>query len=330
MKKKVTISILSLLSIILLGGCQLVKENKKQEISYDEIVKDGKINVQKAKEAGYVSLEEKEKLGYYTVDVSGNKKVQKQALEQENDIFKNIKPIIEVNISREVKLLGIASPFPYPTINVEYVTVDEPVVSSHVSLGLEYSSYFNKGGIKDVSGGEELGSQWQSNTVGSLYGYVYEDQLEVFKEHFLKKHPEYQEDANKSSEISALRLNMFTIYPSSVYGNENIQKQKEIINNIYTQYKQNKIRTKDEWKTLFNENKLTYTLSFRCTLKEESSLPTKKMTEDIFNEMESSSYLSNFNDFRVIVRSNMQATNENGPLHSELKFIDAYPKEDKK
>jgi hypothetical protein len=330
MKKKTIISLLGLLSITLLGGCQLVKESEKKQISYDEIVKDGKIDVEKAKEAGYVSLEEKEKLGYYTLEVSSNKEVQKQAMEQENDIFKNIKPLIEENVGREVKLLGIASPFPYPTINVEYVTVDEPVVSSRVSLGLEDSSYFNKGGVKDVSGGEELGSQWQSNTIGSLYGYIYEDQLNLFKEHFLKNHPEYQEDANKSSEISALRLNMFTIYPSSVYGNENIQKQKETINNIYSLYKQNKSRTKEEWRTIFHENKLTYTLSFRCTLTEESSLPTKKMAEDIFNEMESSSYLSNFNDFRVIVRSNMQATNENGPLHSELKFIDTYPKGDKK
>jgi hypothetical protein len=77
MKKKTIISLLGLLSITLLGGCQLVKESEKKQISYDEIVKDGKIDVEKAKEAGYVSLEEKEKLGYYTLEVSSNKEVQK-------------------------------------------------------------------------------------------------------------------------------------------------------------------------------------------------------------------------------------------------------------
>lgn len=330
MKKKVIISILSLLSITLLGGCQLVKENEQKKISYKDIVKDGKIDVEKAKEAGYVSLEEKEKLGYYTVDVSKNKKVQEQALEQEEEIFKNIKPIIEKNIGRKVKLLGIASPFPYPTINVEYVTVDEPIVSSRVSLGLEDSSYFNKDGVMDVSGGEELGSQWQRNTVGSLYGYVYEDQLKEFKEDFLNNNPEYQEYTNTNSEISGLRLNMFKVYPSSVYGETENKKQKETINKIYNSYKANPNQTKDEWKIIFDENKLSYTLAFGVILKDEKTLATNKMSKEIFNTMKNASISNNFNDFLAIVNTNMQSTTKNGSLHSESESIDTYLKGDEK
>lgn len=301
--------------ILFLGGCYLSKN-----YSYEEITKGGKIDVEKAKASGYVSLEEKEKLGYYTIESSANKKVQKKALEQQNELFDHLKPQIEASLGgREVEMLGVNSPFPYEAVDVSFRSKEEPIVTDSVTIGLSDNGYFEKGAIKS-----DGPSGFMEKTVEGLYAMAYRKEIQEMKEYIKKEYPQYEaypvNMRNSAHQINEY-INISISYKTGDVDNNDLSRaeQKE----IFELYKKNKNRTDEEWKTIFeSKNHLDYLIYLDIVIKNGTTLPTELMVYELLDDMKSNLLFEKGISYGVMLNSNFQDTNNNRSLSFVNKAYD--------
>ena len=293
--------------ILFLGGCYLSKN-----YSYEEITKGGKIDVEKAKASGYVSLEEKEKLGYYTIESSANKKVQKKALEQQNELFDHLKPQIEASLGgREVEMLGVNSPFPYEAVNVSFRSKEEPIVTDSVTIGLSDNGYFEKGAIKS-----DGPSGFMEKTVEGLYAMAYRKEIQEMKEYIKKEYPQYEgyptNMRNYSYKIDELIEIRTTSRIGDIERNELSEQEKK---EIFELYKENPTRLDEEWKSIFESKiHLDYMVYAHIILKNPKTLPTKKMAFELLDDMKNNLLFDKGYSYGVFLESNLQNKINNNSL----------------
>ena len=293
--------------ILFLGGCYLSKN-----YSYEEITKGGKIDVEKAKASGYVSLEEKEKLGYYTIESSANKKVQKKALEQKNELFDHLKPQIEASLGgREVEMLGVNSPFPYEAVNVSFRSKEEPIVTDSVTIGLSDNGYFEKGAIKS-----DGPSGFMEKTVEGLYAMAYRKEIQEMKEYIKKEYPQYEEYPINMKKFGNKINDFIEISLTSRIGDierSDFSEQEKM--EIFELYKENKNRKDDEWKAIFESKiHLDYMVYAHIILKNPKTLPTKKMAFELLDDMKNNLLFDKGYSYGVFLESNLQNKINNNSL----------------
>lgn len=301
--------------ILFLGGCYLSKN-----YSYEEITKGGKIDVEKAKASGYVSLEEKEKLGYYTIESSANKKVQKKALEQKNELFDHLKPQIEASLGgREVEMLGVNSPFPYEAVNVSFRSKEEPIVTDSVTIGLSDNGYFEKGAIKS-----DGPSGFMEKTVEGLYAMAYRKEIQEMKEYIKKEYPQYEEYPINMKKFGNKINDFIEISLTSRIGDierSDFSEQEKM--GIFELYKENKNRTDDEWKAIFESKiHLDYLIYLNIVMKDKEGLPTKELAEELLDDMKSNPLFEKGYSYGVFIKSNFQSNKNNKAF---LHINEVYP-----
>lgn len=269
----------------------------------------GKIDVEKAKASGYVTMEEKDKLGYYTPEVSSNKKVIKKAYDQKKEIYAHMTEVIGNSLGREIKILGMNAPFPYEAVDVSFTSLNEPIVTDSVTLGLSDNGYFNKG---------ENGNGFQQATIIGLYSMAYRNEIEKMRGYIQSTYPQY-EAYSSSMRDAAHRINpiiSISFYTPSkqVERMENAAKEKA---EIFSLFKENPNRSDDEWKAIFQQmSSLDYTISVELVLKDSNKLPLDEDANEILDDIKSNPLFSGYYGYASIIESNFQDTKINTGLVS--------------
>ena len=307
MKRKLVLVSLCV-GALLIGGCQMTKS-----YSVEEITEGGKIDVEKAKASGYVTMEEKDKLGYYTPEVSSNKKVIKKAYDQKEEIYAHMTEVIGNSLGREIKILGMNAPFPYEAVDVSFTSLNEPIVTDSVTLGLSDNGYFNKGDVKG-----ENGNGFQQATIIGLYSMAYRNEIEKMRGYIQSTYPQY-EAYSSSMRDAAHRINpiisiSFYTPGKQVERMENAAKEKA---EIFSLFKENPNRSDDEWKAIFQQmSSLDYTISVELVLKDSNKLPLDQDANEILDDIKNNPLFSGYYGYASIIESNFQDTKINAGLVS--------------
>ncbi|CAD5900688.1 hypothetical protein [Carnobacterium maltaromaticum] len=306
MKRKLLVIVLCF--GLLLTGCQITKS-----YSIEEITEGGKIDVEKAKASGYVTMAEKEKLGYYTPEVSSNKRVIKKANKQKDEIYKHMTEVIEDSLGRKIRILGMDAPFPYDAVDVSFASLEEPIVKDSVTLGLSDSGYFNEGAIKG-----ETGNGFQQLVVEGLYAMAYRNEIKQMTEYIQKTYPQYEayapnmlDAANKINPFISISLATPIKQAERM---ENAAKEKA---EIFSLFKENPNRSDDEWKAIFQQmSSLDYTISVELVLKDSNKLPLDQDANEILDDIKNNPLFSGYYGYASIIESNFQDTKINTGLVS--------------
>lgn len=311
MKRKLVLVSLCV-GALLIGGCQMTKS-----YSIEEITEGGKIDVEKAKASGYVTMEEKEKLGYYMPEVSSNKGVIKKANKQKDEIYKHMTEVIEDSLGRKIRILGMDAPFPYDAVDVSFASLEEPIVKDSVTLGLSDSGYFNEGAIKG-----ETGNGFQQLVVEGLYAMAYRNEIKQMTEYIQKTYPQYEAYApNKldaANNINPFISIAFGVPLKQVERREEAKKEKA---KLFGLYKENPNRSDEEWQLLFEQmNFLDYTIFVQLVVKDPTVLPTDAYANDILEDIKTNPLFSNYYGYTVAIQSNFQDTKSNSNLLSRTQF----------
>lgn len=304
MKRKLLVIVLCF--VLLLTGCQMTKS-----YSIEEITEGGKIDVEKAKASGYVTMEEKEKLGYYMPEVSSNKGVIKKANKQKDEIYKHMTEVIEDSLGRKIRILGMDAPFPYDAVDVSFASLEEPIVKDSVTLGLSDSGYFNEGAIKG-----ETGNGFQQLVVEGLYAMAYRNEIKQMTEYIQKTYPQYEAYAPNMLD-AANKINPFISISlaTPIKQAERMENAKKEKDTIFMLYKENSSRSDDEWKEIFQQmNYLDYAISVQLVLKESEILPSDNDANEVLKDIKNNSLFSGYYAYAAIIESNLQDTKRNAGL----------------
>lgn len=336
----------SVVSLFILGGCNEIRkidrtenirtekvENHNKKISKEEIneyidewINNGKIDVEKAKELGFLTLEERERVGYYTVETTSNKKVQKKVLSMEDEIRAAAQPVIEKNIDRKIEILGFTAPFPYDAYNIEYQTIDKPYVRSHITVGLNDSSYYKQDSYRDDLRIEEkepkLGSILVKKTVEGIYLDVFEDEIMDLYNQILKEFPQYQGfPKGGQSEMGManpfLKIKIEYITAATEINNQSKNAQME----IYNKYKQGELQVNQEWKKYLLQQPILFDVYINFIMKDLSAMPAKEMCHKLKDMLDNTDLVKQFGDqINVTAASlwtNFSSFDLNGPMYQE-------------
>src|SRR5699024_184178 len=136
----------------------------------------------------------KEKLGYYTMDVMSNKKVQKKALAIKEEIYAQVQPVMEEITGQKTEIIGMRSILPYAGVDIDYKTVEEPYSYGTLLYGLDSDSYVEKNHYSDMSASIE------ERVAEGLYNMVYKKEIQEIEDYILKTYPKYQGFYGKGKE----------------------------------------------------------------------------------------------------------------------------------
>lgn len=332
--------------LFILGGCNVIREtdkieniqteeveNHNKKISKEEIneyidewVNNGKIDVEKAKEVGFLTLEEREQVGYYTVEITSNKKVQKEVLSMEDEIRAAAQPVIEKNIDRKIEILGFTAPFPYDAYDIEYQTVDEPYLRGHITVGLNDSSYFKQNSYRDdmkMKGND--GVAWGllvENTVEGIYLMVFKEEIMDLYNQILKEFPQYQgfpEGGQSEMGMANPFFNISIEYVTAATETNNQSKNAQI--EIYNKYKQGELQVNQEWKEYLLQQPILFDAYIKLIMKDLSTIPTRNMTYELKDILDNSDLIKQFgnqvNETAASLWTNFSSFDSNGPMYQE-------------
>ncbi|MGX7418859.1 hypothetical protein ACWOFR_08610 [Carnobacterium gallinarum] len=282
--------------------------------SYKEIIESGKIDVEKAKASGYVTMEEKEKLGYYTIDASSNRGTIKRAYEQKDEIYAHIREEVETSLGRDIKILGMEAPFPYDAVDITFVSVDEPIVKDMMTISLSDNGYFSEGATKS-----EAGNGFQEDVIIGLYFMAYKEEIKEMSKYIEETYPQYQGfPANLmdyTDKLDPFIMIHFTIPDRNIERMDNAEKEKA---ELFALYKDNPIRSDEEWKQLFEEKtNLDFLVNVNLVIRDESKIPTEKMANEILDDIKINPLFKNYFSYGTMILSNLWDTKRNHSLIRE-------------
>lgn len=313
MKRVIVSSCLCL--ILFLGGCQMTKS-----YDFDEITEGNKIDVKKAKASGYVSLVEKEKLGYFTEDSSSNnRRYFKQAEKQKDELYPYVKELVEHGLNRKIEILGVRAAFPYVTVNVYFQTLDEPIVRDNIAVGLSDNGYFNEGETKN-SGGDGF----QEAVINGLYMMAYRKEVKAMQNYIETTYPQYQGFPEGKTATASMINPIISVKYASKGGNEgqddlNDKERAE----IFAEYIKQPKRTDAEWRVLFDQKKnLAHLLYVNLIEKDETKLPTEAEVDTILNDIKTNLLFKGFYSYGTLINTNLQDIQSNNSLDLQMKAWD--------
>ena len=298
-----------------MSGCKILTS-----YDFDEITEGNKIDVKKAKASGYVSTVEKEKIGYYTEDVSSdNRRYFKQAEKQKDELYPYVKELVEHGLGRKVEILGVTADFPYATVNVSFQTLDEPIVKEHIAVGLSDNGYFNEGETKS-SGGDGF----QEAVINGLYMMAYRKEVKAMQDYIETTYPQYQGFPEGKTATASIINPIISVEYASKGGNEgqgdlNDKERAE----IFAEYIKQPKRTDAEWRVLFDQKKnITNLLYVMLIEKDETKLPTEAEVDTVLNDIKTNPLFKDFYSYGTLINTNIQDTQSNSSLTRQMKAWD--------
>lgn len=133
-----------------------------------------------------VTAQEKEEIGYEYQAKLISARLQRQAMENQEQIYSVVQPAVEAQIGRKVELTDISASYPYRSVSVGYRTVDEPVVAFSALVDLE-----RDGTVRSASQVSTSGIVLDGETVRGLYLMAYREELDRMREYLATTYPHF-------------------------------------------------------------------------------------------------------------------------------------------
>ena len=132
-----------------------------------------------------VTVAEKERLGYFRPEDSRTPGLQRKVWEHREQIYSVVQPYVERELGREVRMTGISTGYPYSAANVEWRTVDEPIVASSEFVEIEADGTLKSEAHISRSGGDVL----SPFDVDSIYHLAYRAEIQALRDHLATAYP---------------------------------------------------------------------------------------------------------------------------------------------
>ncbi|MGL5043218.1 MAG: hypothetical protein ACRC6X_09020 [Culicoidibacterales bacterium] len=292
----------------------MAKPVKVKEYTKEEITAGGVIDVEKARESGYVTYAETAN----DIVTGKNKKARKYIDEHYTELEELAKKWITESIGRDVEIVGINGVFPYMAASIVFKTTEFPVIYERTSIGLVDNLEFEEGGYKGI---DEVILHYR--TVSELYMYAYEEELNELRAHFSQKYPQYMPTIipSKDADYNSTGAPFITVGVVAPLGEKGVPYREKFLKGMYEKYWENPQMTRAELRELFEkEEKVYLTVDILVYEKDIAKIPTpeeaKLLQTDI---MEYDFYWDNSNkrSVRVFLGTNLRKVKALEPLHRE-------------
>ncbi len=255
----------------------------------------------------YVTAAQKEKLGYEQPESMANPKVQRTAVEHREEIYAAVKPFVEEALGgREVELGDISAPYPYPSVNVSYRTVDEPIVASYAMVGVGDIEESKVGGIQRIELGEV-----RINTVSGLLLMAYRSELTAIGEYLETSYPDYVPQPEGYARAFDEADRQFSVEFDTLGNGPTVEERAAMAaatERIYGAYLENPHRSDAQWRKLIDTEAEGLPLRIGITLmtKSPEKSPDALILDRLGEDMKTNSVFERFATYTIHLDSNLR------------------------
>lgn len=261
-----------------------------------------------------VPVAEKERLGYFRPEDSRTPGLQRRVWEHREQIYSVVQPYVERELGREVRMTGISTGYPYSAANVEWRTVDEPIVASYEFVEIEADGTLKSESHISRSGGDVL----SPFDVASIYHLAYRAEIQALRDHLATAYPHLAPLPEGYAEAMSRpdRTFMFRFDGERL---EDVPAMLAAQDAIEVAYREDHDRTDAEWRAVVDavSGDLTWWIRIDLVHTDPAAEVTREETLRIADELRAHPLFAPYTAWRVRVSTHLM-TRDGNDFHHEV------------